>query len=117
MVALKESHTPTLKMTIHPKTDSRSPSSPAGLILISTNFPKDHTMADIPTGTLTFLFTDIEGSTQLWEKHPDAMKLALARHDSILRQAIETHHGKVFKTVGDAFYAVFSGVPEAFIRE
>ena len=64
-------------------------------------------------GTLTFLFTDIEGSTQLWEKSPEAMKLALARHDDILRKVIEMHGGCVFKTVGDAFYAAFTSAPDA----
>jgi predicted ATPase/class 3 adenylate cyclase len=66
-----------------------------------------------PTGTVTFLFTDIEGSTKLWERYPDAMKAALARHDEILRAAIETHGGYVFKTVGDAFCAAFSTAPDA----
>ena len=64
-----------------------------------------------PTGTVTFLFTDIEGSTKLWEKFPDAMKTALARHDAIMRAAIEKNRGYVFKTVGDAFCAAF---PTAF---
>ena len=45
-------------------------------------------MADLPSGTLTFLFTDLEGSTRLWELHPDAMQAALARHDEILRDAV-----------------------------
>ena len=67
----------------------------------------------LPSGTVTFLFTDIEGSTQLWEQHPDAMKLALARHDVILRQMIETNGGQVFKTMGDAFCAVFASPPDA----
>lgn len=49
----------------------------------------------------TFLFTDIQDSTKLWEKHPDAMQGALATHDAILRQTIENHDGHVFKTVGD----------------
>ena len=57
----------------------------------------------LPPGTITFLFTDIEGSTRLWEEHPEAMREALARHDELLRQAIESHGGQVFKTVGDAF--------------
>jgi predicted ATPase/class 3 adenylate cyclase len=70
-------------------------------------------MIDPPTGTLTFLFTDIEGSTQLWEQHPEAMQTALARHDAILRQVIETHGGHVFKTVGDAFCAAFPSAPDA----
>jgi predicted ATPase/class 3 adenylate cyclase len=64
-------------------------------------------MADLPTGTVTFLFTDIEGSTKLWEKSPKGMQIALPRHDAILWEAIEGHGGSVFKTVGDAFCAVF----------
>ena len=47
-------------------------------------------MTNLPTGTVTFLFTDIEGSTQLWEKYPEAMQGVLAAHDSILRAAIES---------------------------
>ncbi|MEA2572880.1 MAG: hypothetical protein QOH93_178 [Chloroflexia bacterium] len=61
----------------------------------------------LPTGTVTFLYTDIEGSTLRWERSPGAMKLAVERHDSILRQAIEAHSGVVFRTMGDAFCAVF----------
>ena len=57
-------------------------------------------MAELPSGTVTFLFTDIEGSTRLWEEHPDAMRDALARHDELLREAIETHSGYVVKTTG-----------------
>ena len=57
--------------------------------------------------SLTFLFTDIEGSTNLWERFPDGMRPALARHDALMRRAIEAHGGRIFKTVGDAFYAVF----------
>src|SRR5437867_7401587 len=60
-----------------------------------------------PRCTITFLFTDIEGSTKLWEQHPEAMREALARHDALLRQAIEANGGYVFKTVGDAFCAAF----------
>src|SRR5204863_6648712 len=67
----------------------------------------------LPTGTITFLFTDIEGSTQLWEQHPDAMRLALARHDAFLRAAIETNNGHVFKTMGDAFCAAFPVAADA----
>jgi class 3 adenylate cyclase len=70
-------------------------------------------MAGLPTGTVTFLFTDIEGSTRLWERDASAMKSALARHDEILRSAIEERDGHVFKTVGDAFCAAFSSAPEA----
>ena len=64
-------------------------------------------MSDLPTGTVTFLFTDIEGSTKLWEKSPRSMQIALTRHDAILWEVIEEHGGSVFKTVGDAFCAVF----------
>jgi predicted ATPase/class 3 adenylate cyclase len=64
-------------------------------------------MSDLPTGTVTFLFTDIEGSTKLWEKSPRGMQIALTRHDAILWEVIEEHGGSVFKTVGDAFCAVF----------
>ena len=63
--------------------------------------------AALPTGTVTFLFTDVEGSTQLWERHHDAMRSALADHDAMLREAVETHRGAVFKTVGDAVCAAF----------
>jgi predicted ATPase/class 3 adenylate cyclase/tetratricopeptide (TPR) repeat protein len=70
-------------------------------------------MPDLPTGTVTFLFTDIEGSTRRWEQHPEAMRTALARHDALLRAAIEAHGGYVFKTVGDAFCAAFSTAPDA----
>ena len=64
-------------------------------------------MSSLPTGTVTFLFTDIEGSTKLWEAHPDAMRPALARPDHLLRGCVEDHTGYVFKTVGDAFCAAF----------
>ncbi len=64
-------------------------------------------MAEPPTGTVTFLFTDVEGSTKLWERNPESMRVALARHDAILREAIEGRGGFVFKTVGDAFCSAF----------
>jgi class 3 adenylate cyclase len=70
-------------------------------------------MAVLPTGTVTFLFTDIEGSTRLWERDAEAMKSALARHDEIVRSAIEGREGHVFKTLGDAFCCAFSSAPEA----
>src|SRR5262249_53966039 len=63
---------------------------------------------NLPSGTVTFLFTDIEGSTRLWEEHPEAMRTALARHDDLLRQIIETSGGGGFNTLGDAFCAAFS---------
>ncbi len=66
------------------------------------------------TATLTFLFSDIEGSTPLWEAQPDAMSGALARHDALVRQAIEDAGGEIFKTVGDAFHAAFHSPGDAF---
>ena len=69
--------------------------------------------ARMPKGTVTFLFTDIEGSTRMWEAHPRAMQAALARHDTLLRWAIEESGGYIFKTVGDAFYAACPTASEA----
>ena len=70
-------------------------------------------MSSPPTGTVTFLFTDIEGSTKMWERSPPAMHRALARHDEILREAIEEQEGYLFKTVGDVFCAAFPTAPDA----
>jgi len=56
---------------------------------------------------LTFLFTDLENSTPLWEQFPDEMRQASARHDALMRAIIEQHHGRVVKTTGDGFHAVF----------
>jgi predicted ATPase/class 3 adenylate cyclase/Tfp pilus assembly protein PilF len=70
-------------------------------------------VASPPTGTVTFLFTDIEGSTRMWERSPQAMQAALARHDELLRRAIEERGGYVFKTVGDAFCCAFPTAPDA----
>lgn len=64
-------------------------------------------MGTTPHGTVTFLFTDVEGSTRLWEGSPQAMQAALATHDRILRSVIEEHGGHVFSTAGDAFAAAF----------
>ncbi|MDQ6852244.1 MAG: adenylate/guanylate cyclase domain-containing protein, partial [Actinomycetota bacterium] len=70
-------------------------------------------MTELPTGTVTFLFTDVEGSTRLWEEHPDAMKAALARHDEILRGAVESHAGHIVKTTGDGVHAAFRTAHDA----
>src|SRR5438105_7539186 len=72
-------------------------------------------MGEAPTGTVTFLFTDIEGSTRLWEECPGAMRTALARHDALLRAAIESHGGFIFKTGGDAFCAAFPAATSAAV--
>ena len=60
-----------------------------------------------PAGTVTFLFTDLEDSTKLWEDHPEAMHAALARHDEILTAAIRAEGGAIVKTTGDGFHAAF----------
>ncbi len=70
-------------------------------------------MTDLPTGTVTFLFTDIEGSTALWERDPAAMRRAVDRHFALLREAITAHHGVLFKTVGDAVHAAFASAAAA----
>jgi predicted ATPase/class 3 adenylate cyclase len=70
-------------------------------------------VASPPTGTLTFLFTDIEGSTSLWEHNALAMQAALTRHDELLRSVIEERGGYIFKTVGDAFCCAFLTAPDA----
>jgi class 3 adenylate cyclase len=62
----------------------------------------------LPTGTVTFLFTDLEGSTRLWEEHPEAMRDALACHDELLREAVAAHGGEVVKSTGDGLHAVFA---------
>ena len=67
----------------------------------------------LPSGTLTLLMTDIEGSTRLWEDHPEAMSEALRRHDDLMLTAIERSGGYVFKTVGDAFCAAFPTATDA----
>src|SRR5215831_17584837 len=70
-------------------------------------------MTSAPSGTVTFLFTDIEGSTGLWERWPDAMKSALARHHGLLNKAASEHHGYVFQIVGDAFCIAYGSAPDA----
>ena len=70
----------------------------------------------LPTGTVTFLFTDVEGSTRLWDEHPEATKGALARHDAILRDAIESHAGHVVKMTGDGVHAAFREAAAAVAR-
>lgn len=68
---------------------------------------------NLPSGTVTFLFTDIEGSTRLWEKHPAAMKTALAKHDIILKKAIQSTNGHIIKGRGDGIHAVFATAIDA----
>jgi predicted ATPase/class 3 adenylate cyclase len=70
-------------------------------------------MNNLPTGTVTFLFTDIESSTKLAQENPEAMAALLARHNEILKQAVEAHHGFVFRVIGDSFSAAFNDASDA----
>ena len=67
----------------------------------------------LPAGTVTFLFTDLEGSTRLLEAHPAAYHDAVARHHALLLEAVTSHGGVVFETVGDAVYAAFARSTDA----
>jgi class 3 adenylate cyclase len=72
-------------------------------------------MTTPPTGTVTFLSTDIEGSTTRWEHTPEAMHVALARHDALLRTTITAQNGVVVRTGGDSFVAAFSTATAALL--
>ena len=74
----------------------------------------DAMTAAAPSGVVTFLFTDVEGSTRRWEKDADAMRAALSAHDEVLRQVIEAHGGFMFKHTGDGVCAAF-GSPKAAV--
>ena len=70
-------------------------------------------MSSPPAGTVTFLFSDIEASTALWERHRDVMQAALAQQQLILQHSTESNAGHVFKIVGDAFCAAIATAPAA----
>nr|MBA3583632.1 adenylate/guanylate cyclase domain-containing protein [Gemmatimonadota bacterium] len=70
-------------------------------------------MADSWTGTLTFLATDIQGSTELWERYPGAMPAVLERHNGLLQAAVESCGGRVFKNTGDGLFSAFPAAPPA----
>jgi predicted ATPase/class 3 adenylate cyclase/transcriptional regulator with XRE-family HTH domain len=70
-------------------------------------------MLDRPTGAVTFLFTDIEGSTIRWERHPDLMPRAFALQEAIIREAVTKNGGYTYKMIGDAFQAAFQTAPAA----
>ena len=72
------------------------------------------TLVSAPSGIVTFVFTDIEGSTRRWEADPEAMRTALAAHDEILRSAVGAHGGWLFKHTGDGICAAFAS-PRAAI--
>ncbi|HXQ36008.1 MAG TPA: adenylate/guanylate cyclase domain-containing protein, partial [Anaerolineales bacterium] len=71
------------------------------------------TNSSFPSGTVTFLFTDIEGSTKLAQQYPDEMPALLTRHNQILHQAIEGYNGYIFQVVGDSFAAAFHSASNA----
>src|ERR1700756_5809250 len=68
----------------------------------------DAMTAAAPSGVVTFLFTDVEGSTRRWEADADGMRIALAAHDEVLRGAVEAHGGWLFKHTGDGVCAAFA---------
>src|ERR1700686_3795007 len=70
-------------------------------------------MAAAPSGVLTFLLTDVEGSTRRWEADAEGMRAALAAHDEALRDAIQAHGGFLFKHTGDGVCAAFSSPKSA----
>jgi len=70
-------------------------------------------MNGLPSGTVTFLFTDIEDSTRLWREQPEAMSSAHAQHNAILREAIEANNGFIFQIVADSFSAAFHNTMDA----
>ena len=85
---------------------SEHPKSHAGVTTLPSGEP-------LPSGTLAFLFTDIEASTALWEANPEAMRCALARHDRALRAAMLAHGGHVFRSRGDSYCATFAAAAPA----
>src|SRR5688572_6450599 len=74
-------------------------------------------MAELPSGTVTFLLTDVEGSTALWEEAPEAMRTALARHDALFEQIVSQHRGVHIRPrgEGDSRFAIFSSAPDAVV--
>src|SRR5262245_62084015 len=74
---------------------------------------RDTPALSLPSGTVTFLFTDIEGSTRLWSQNPQTMGAAIARHGALLRAVITASGGVVFKTLGDGIHAAFASALDA----
>jgi predicted ATPase/class 3 adenylate cyclase/tRNA A-37 threonylcarbamoyl transferase component Bud32 len=93
--------------------DGTGPGTVESPVTESSGESPRHVPAKAPSGAVTLLFTDIVGSTRAWELHPTEMRVALARHDELLRSIIEQAGGFVFKTVGDAFFSAFSHPTEA----
>jgi class 3 adenylate cyclase len=74
-------------------------------------------MTERPAGTVTFLYTNIEGSTAHWEQAPAAMRWAVDRHATLIRQAVAAYDGHVFRTVGDGTCAAFATAPAALAAQ
>jgi len=74
---------------------------------------KDPDSAHLPSGTVSFLFTEVEGSTRLWDESPDVMSHAMPFHDELLRDAVESQGGFIVKNAGDGFHAVFATAHDA----
>ncbi len=75
--------------------------------------PSNQASISYPSGTVTFLFTDLEASSQLWDEHPTAMQAAMARHDDILRDGVEANQGSIVKRTGDGLHAAFNTPDDA----
>jgi predicted ATPase/class 3 adenylate cyclase len=74
---------------------------------------KDRDTAHLPSGTVSFLFTDVENSTRLWDESPEVMSHAMPHHDELVRDAVESHDGFIVKNAGDGFHAVFATAHDA----
>ena len=70
-------------------------------------------MPELPTGTVTFLFSDVEGSTRLLAEHPDRYGEILAEHHRVLRRVFGEHRGREVGTEGDSFFVAFARAPDA----
>jgi predicted ATPase/class 3 adenylate cyclase len=113
-------HLPTIVETVQKvlSASSSGQASASELTSLSPAVPstrQEPRLSALPGGTVTFLFTDIEGSARLWEHYPDAMKLTLARHDALIAASIEQFEGILIKSKGegDSAFAVFSRATDA----
>jgi len=77
--------------------------------------PAEQPLASLPQGKITFLFIDIESSTRLLEQHSRSMRLAVARHNALLKEVIAAQGGVVFKIIGDSILAAFAQAPDALV--
>ena len=84
----------------------------------TVNAPVVNSSQMLPSGTLTFLFTDIQGSTHMWEQYPEQMRYAMSRHDALIESAVEQHAGMVVRPrgEGDSRFAVFPRATDALSK-